>query len=298
MAAVKIDASRELLAALRQYVEGCEASGKLRPAIFAHFPGGALNGTDGVFPFTPDSDRGLAVLLFAAALYRPGGEALAARILAGLYRRYDAGIFKLNRQPFEPLRDAIEDLAPRLDAEERDRIPGILRSVCDFFYRVGPLGPWLASAPDWEMRVGELCNEIYWMGARSRARTKARWFLWLACQAPGFGARHPQALGFDWPAGEGHMRFLFDIVRPPYGFKVPAPEERPAAFSTLARAAFPDSPWRLRAPLEAFLDRKGMGFACRAAQGGCLPCALAPHCPASARFIAEGDLPLEHGANE
>lgn len=287
---VAIDASPAVRDALRRYVEACDASGFLRPPVLARF-GNPADGADRVFPFAPDSDRGLAVLLFAAALYRPGGAALAARVLAGLYQRYDTGLFKLNRLPFEPLRDAVAELAPRLEPEERDRIPGILRSVCDFFYRVGPLGPWLASAPDWETRAGELCHEIYRMGAQSRTRTKARHFLWLACQAPGFGARHPQALGFDWPTGEGHMRFLFDVVRPPRGFRVPAPEERPAAFAALARAAFPEAPWRLHAPLEAFLRREGSGdFACRAAQGGCRPCALAPHCPASARFLADGDL--------
>jgi hypothetical protein len=286
---VRIDASPALLDALRRYVEAFEAgaSPTLRgAAILDRFPGGA----DPVFPFEPDSDRGLAVLLFAAALYRPEGEALAAHLVAGLYRRYDTSLFKLNRLPFEPLRDAVAELAPRLDPEERDRIPGIFRSVCDFFYRVGPLGPWLASAPDWETRAGELCHEIYWMGAQSRTRTKARHFLWLACQAPGFGARHAQALRFDWPAGEGAMRFLFDVVRPARGLRPPAHEERPAAFSGLARAAFADAPWRVRAPLDAFLRRNGAGdFDCRVAQRGCGPCPLAPHCPASARFIADGD---------
>jgi hypothetical protein len=295
---VKIEATPALLDALRRYAEDCEASGNLRPPVLARF-GNPADGADPVFPFDPDSDRGLAVLLFAASLYRPEGEALAAHVIAGLYRRYDASLFKLNRQPFEPLRDAVAELAPRLDPEERDRIPGILRSVCDFFYRIGPLGPWLASAPDWETRAGELCHEIYWMGAHSRTRTKARYFLWLACQVPGFGERHPQAREFDWPAGEGHMRALFDVIRPPRGFRVPAPEERPAAFSALARAVFPDAPWRLRASLEAFLRREGSGdFACRRAQGGCRPCALAPHCPASARFIADGDRVANGGANE
>ncbi len=275
-------ASATLLEALRRYAGEFEAADR-SPPVFAHFPGGS----DPVFPFAPDSDRGLGALLMAAALYRPGGEALAARVVSGLYRRYELHLFKLNRLPFEPLQEAVAALvAPAgLESAERERIPGILRSVCDFFYRVGPLGAWLADAPDWEERAGMLCREIYWMGARSRTRTKARHFLWLACMIPGFGARHPQASSFDWPAGEGHMRFLFDVLRPPRGFRVPAPEERPAAFSALARAAFPGEPWRLHAPLEAFLRREGRDFACRAALGGCRNCALAPHCPAAARFL-------------
>jgi hypothetical protein len=177
-------------------------------------------------------------------------------------------------------------LATALDEADRNHIPGILRSACDFFYRVGPLGAWLSSASDWETRAGELCNEIYWMGAHSRTRTKARIFFWLACQIPGFGARHSQAGTFDWPIGDGHMRFWIDILKPPLTGGGRAPEERIAAFGAFAREVFPAEPWRLFQPLDFFLRRDGGGgFRCRAVQGGCRPCPLAPLCPGAAHFI-------------
>src|SRR5690606_32159675 len=111
-----------------------------------------------------------------------------ARVIAGLYHQYGTDIFRLYRLPFEALRGRTDALAAHSVVAERPRIPGILRSVCDFFYRVGPLVSWMAAA-DWEQRAGEIAQEIYWMGARSPTRTKARLFFWLACGIPGFGHR-------------------------------------------------------------------------------------------------------------
>lgn len=224
-----------------------------------------------------------------------------ARLIAGLYREYGTDIFRLNRSPFEALRERTEALAAHWEAAERARIPGILRSVCDFFYRVGPLVSWMAGA-DWEQRAGEIAQEIYWMGARSPTRTKARLFFWLVCGIPGFGHRddmRARARGFAWPTSDGHLRFAFDIL----GATQPANANvafasrsslavfrsagtRGDAFAALARSLFPEEPWRLYQPLEAFLKpERGGSFRCRTIQGGCRPCALAPVCPAARNFL-------------
>lgn len=225
-------------------------------------------------------------MLFAASLYRPGREKTAAHVLVGLYRRYGNDIFKLNRLPYEPLRDEIAALCPGGDAEDLKGIPGVLRSVCDFFYRVGPLDAWLAAAPDWETRAGELCGEIHRMGLHSRSRTRARWFFWLASHQPGFAERYPQAAAFAWPVGQGHLRFLFDIVKPPRGRAAATPEERLEAFMHFAREVFPGEPWRLFRPLDSFLQPvSGGGYFCREVQGLCRTCPLAVDCPASRNFI-------------
>jgi hypothetical protein len=292
---VKIEITPDTLARLRRYAEAFRAHPH---PIFAHFPGES----DPVFPFAPGSDRGLGVLLLTASLHQPGAESIGARLLAGLYRAHGNDIFRLNRLPFEPLRDEVAALAPTWEEAARARIPGILRSVCDFFFRIGPLGPWLAGqsgelAPDWEARAGELCHEVYWMGAHSRGRTKARLFFWLACAAGGekkegeekegtFGARYPQAASFGWPVGEGHMRFWIDILKPARTAGERTPEERVAAFAAFARTVFPGEPWLLYRPLEDFLRRDGTGsFHCRTAQGGCRPCPLSTLCPAAGHFI-------------
>ena len=262
------------LAALRKYAGRFAA----RPPIFASFPEGGRP----VFPFAADSDRGLGVLLLYAALYRPGGEARAAEAVAGLYRSLGLEVFKLNRIPFPRLKKALEGF-PFPDAEERRRAPGILRSVCDFFYRAGSLKRWLAAASDWEHCVRELSERIYWMGKRSRLKTKARHFLWL-CALAGC-ARCRGARGFSWPVSRGHGRYYRHILRPPRSGDQ-APESRQEWFSRLASAAFPEAPWKLFAPLEAYLrPDPEHGYLCRKVQGGCRPCPLSETCPAAPYLI-------------
>ncbi len=291
---VRIEVVPEILTRLRAYAEPFAAH---PPALLSRFSCAPSDGAPGeaLFPFAADSDRGLGILLLAAALHRPGSGPGgyghdAAAVIAGLYRGYGLDIFRLNRLPFETLRARTDLLAVHGNAGERARIPGILRSVCDFFYRVGPLASWMAEA-EWEQRAGEIAQEIYWMGARSPSRTKARLFFWLACQIPGFGARvdmRPRAERFAWPVGDGHMRLLFDILKPPRGSitALRSADKRGEAFADLARRVFPEEPWRLYLPLEAFLRADGHGdFACRAVQGGCRRCPLASLCPAAPNFL-------------
>jgi hypothetical protein len=298
---VKVEASSAQIESLRRYAEPFD---RVSPPLFALFPSPIPDRGGSLFPFEADSDRGLGALLLASALYRPGGEAVAAHVIAALFRKFGNDIFKLNRIPFDAVRETVDAALEawsaeasagtvhgvRLDDAERARIPGILRSVCDFFYRVGPLGAWLDAAPDWETRTGELCNEIYWMGLRSRTRAKARMFFWSITQLPDFAARHPEwmrhAAAFQWPVTDGHMRYWIDILKPGRTAGARSPEERQTAFAALGQKAFPDAPWRLFLPLESFLRSGGAAsYACRAVQGGCRPCPLASDCPAAGHFI-------------
>jgi hypothetical protein len=288
---VKIEATAGVVNIFRDYAEKFAAH---PPAILDYFARADKGDSEeALFPFAPDSDRGLGILLLAASLHRPDASSSfgreSATIVAGLYRHFGTDVFKLNRVPFANLQAHIEVLASGLDAEDRARVPGILRSVCDFFYRVGPLVSWLADAPDWEQRVAELSHEIYWMGAHSRTRTKARLFFWLACAIPGFGTRsdmQTQAQRFVWPVGDGHMRFVFDILKPPRGAARGAPEVRLEAYADFARMVFPESPWQLYLPLESFLKPDGAGgYRCRSVQGGCRPCPLSSLCPAAKHFM-------------
>jgi hypothetical protein len=283
---LKLEATPDVLIKIRAFADRYESH---PPALLAAF------GNE--FPFSADSDRGLGILLLATAVHQPGGGEVfgdnTARLMTGLYRHYGNEIFKLNRLPFEPLRMQVEELSTIQDAADRARIPGIVRSVCDFFYRIGPLSAWLADAPDWEQRAGELSAEIYWMGARSATRTKARLFFWMICQVPEFCARpemHAHALRFAWPVGDGHMRFVFDILKPPRAAKggssiMPAlrsAARRGEVFAEFSRLLFPSAPWRGYMPLDSFLKPDGRGgFRCRTVQGGCDQCPLYALCPAA-----------------
>lgn len=252
------------------------------PVIVASFPGGK----EPQFPFDIGSDRGLGVLLLYASLYRPGAESRAARILVGLYTGLGNDIFRLNRVPFEILQAVLKDLPIAPDDMEQKRIPGILRSVCDFFYRTGSLRNRLDSSEDWETIVRELSEGIYCMGKQSVWRTKSRYFLWLASFQPGFAERFPQAVRFSWPVGDGHARFFYNIIRQ-RARQAPesTPEARLRVFTELGREAFPVEPWRLFQPLDAYLRmEKEHEYLCRKIQGGCQICALAKLCPAAGNF--------------
>lgn len=256
----------------------------------------AFAGRDPVFPYAPGSPRGLAVLLLAAALHWPDGEEAAVRALAWLHARFGEDLFRLNRVPFEALAEAVLASGAYPDEGERKRVPGILRSACDFLDAKGPLDAWLASA-DREARVRELAGAVYWMGKSSLLKNKARYFFWLVARAaelkggtlpPAGLAPDPKAPAFAWPVTEGHGRFYQDFLRAPLSAGLD-PARRLALFADLARKAFDargEAGWRLYPALEAYLRRGGpLVFRCREAQGGCRPCPLNARCPAAKHFL-------------
>jgi hypothetical protein len=240
-------------------------------------------GENATFPFEIGSDRGLGVLLLCAALYRPGAESRAGKVITGLYQRLGNDIFKLNRIPFAALQKALMDLPISPDAEEQKRIPGILRSVCDFFYETGSLEKWLSTTSDWETCAQRISEQIFWMGRHSPWRSKARYFLWLTSFQKEFGERYPQAMRFNWSVGEGHARFSREIL----GKKSSAgdAEKRLAFFADFGRKIFPEKSWVLFQPLDAYLrPEKEHGYLCRKIQGGCSRCPLKTFCP-TARYL-------------
>ena len=264
------------------YAEGASS----RVPLLRRFPGGP----EPVFADAPDSDRGLGILLLAAALYRPGGDEAVAALLAELHARFGTDLFRLNRVPFERLQAAVEDAAADWDADERRRVPGILRSVCDFFFRAGSLRT-LLTADDWEPCVARLATEILWMGAQSATRVKARRFFWLACSVPGLGATLGAARTFRWPPADGFLRFRNDQFGDAGAARRPGgrtPQERLDAMRDLAAAALPEAPWAVVTALDDYLRPfAGAGFACRVARGGCRGCPLALRCPAAPHFLPQ-----------
>ncbi len=253
------------------------------PSIITRFSGDK----DSLFPFEMDSDRGLGILLLCAALYRPGAETRAANIIAGLYSRMGNDIFKLNRIPFEKLQAELAGLPLAPDMEEQKRIPGILRSVCDFFYKAGSLQKWMVSTKDWERQTSELSAEIFWMGKHSKSRIKSRYFLWLTSFQADFSVRFPQALQFAWPVGEGHLRFRRNFLASRTHRSASAPEMQANFFTNLGREIFSEEPWKLFQPLDAYLrPEKEHEYLCRKVQKNCDSCPLVKSCPAAKYFIA------------
>lgn len=274
-----VERNQSHLANLRAYVEGFRG---YPPSLFAWFAGGAR----AELPFGPGTDRGAAILLSFCALYQGIPESRLMALLAGLWRDYGADFLRLNKLPFEDLQARIENHQGLGAWSIRKQAPGILRSVCDFFYRHGsPLG-WVRGVGDAEGCVRILCDEIFLMGKTSLFKSKARYFLWLLTQVPESQAESFWTERTLLPITTGHLRFLREFGPLKERKTVPwrGPEEKLAYLNRFFRLLAPQSPWSVYAPLDAYLKPVEPGrtpprWECRIALGGCLRCPLAPLCP-------------------
>jgi hypothetical protein len=274
-----VERNRSRLDEIRLYVAGFRGRA---PSLFAAFG----HGEKAALPLSPDSDRGIALLLAYCALYQGISEARLLALLARLWRDYGTDFLKLNKLSFEELQARIE-AQPGLEGWAiRKQAPGVLRSVCDFFYRHGSPMAWVRTMGDGEECVQVLCEEIFLMGKTSAFKSKARYFLWLLTQLPD---GRPETFWTErtlLPITPGHLRFLREFG-PLHGRRsVPwrGPEEKIAYVNRFFRLLAPDSPWSAYAPLDAYGKPASSAsvppaWECRLALGGCLQCPLAPHCP-------------------
>jgi hypothetical protein len=274
-----VERNQTHLGNLRAYVEGFRGR---TPSAFAWFQGGARP----EFPFGPGSDRGAALLLGFCALYQGISEAKLMGVLTRLWGAYGTDFLKLNKVSFEELQDRIDGQAGLANWSIRKQAPGILRSVCDFFYRHGSPLAWVRGVGDGEECVRVLCDEIFMMGKTSLFKSKARYFLWLLTQLPDSQAESFWTERTLLPITSNHMRFLREFGPLKERKSVPwrGPEEKLDYLNRFFRLLAPQSPWSVYAPLDAYLkavDPKETPprWECRVALGGCLQCPLAPLCP-------------------
>lgn len=274
-----VERNQAHLGNLRAYVEAFRGRA---PSPFAWFEGG----TQARFPFPPGSDRGAALLLSFCALYQGISEAKLMALLARLWGEYGTDFLRLNKLGFEGLQASIEGDRGLGNWAIRKQAPGILRSVCDFFFRHGSPVAWVRGVADGEECVRILCEEIFLMGKTSLFKSKARYFVWLLTQLPD---AHPQSFwteGTLLPITTGHMRFLREFGPLQERKSVPwrGPEEKLDYLNRFFRLLSPQAPWSVYLPLDAYLkalDPKQTPprWECRDALGGCLQCPLAPLCP-------------------
>jgi hypothetical protein len=274
-----VERNRSRLDEIRLYISGFQDR---PPAPFAWF----ADGGKAAIPLAPGSDRGVALLLAFCALYQGISEARLMALLANLWNAYGQDFLRLNKLPFE-------DLQARIDAQPglgewsiRKQAPGILRSLCDFFYRHGGPMAWVRSVGDGEECVRVLCEEVFLMGKTSLFKSKPRYFLWLLTQLPD---AHPEAFWGErtlLPITPGHLRFLREFGPLNGRRSVPwrGPEEKLAYVNRFFRLLAPEAPWSAYAPLDAYLKpmdpkRTPPQWECRVVLGGCLQCPLAAYCP-------------------
>src|SRR5690606_30307838 len=152
-----VERNTDQIEKIRAYVSGFR---DFRPFPFEYFQGG----TTPLFPLTPQSDRGTALLLCFCALYQNIRDEKLMRVLAYLWKEYDTDFFRLNKLPFGELQARIARLTDLEGWELWTKVPGILRSACDFFFRHGKLVPWAHGQADGEACVRIMAEEIFLMG--------------------------------------------------------------------------------------------------------------------------------------
>jgi hypothetical protein len=301
-----VERNRDHIEKIRAYVSDFRSA---RPPVFEWFQGGR----DPLFPYAPESDRGTALLLCFCALYQGIHAEKLIRVLAYLYREYDSDFFRLSKLPFDDLQARMQRLTDLKDWDLVSKVPGILRSVSDFFFKHGRLLPWVHGQADGEETVRVLCEEIFMMGKTSALKSKPRYFLWLLTQLPGAEPARFWTARTMLPITPGHVRFLreFGPLKNRKHSPWTTPEEKLAYCNRFFRMLAPENPWIVYTGLDAYLKPNGYwnapqvvirqkptdrnSFAgkteaekdsdperkwlCRDILGGCLQCALAPDCP-------------------
>jgi hypothetical protein len=285
-----VERNREQIENIRAYVLGFQ---NVRPPVFRWFQGGA----EPVFPWAPQSDRGTAMLLFFCALYQNIREEKLIRFLAYLWKEYDKDVFRLNKVPFAELQERVQRLTDLSDWVLWSKVPGVLRSVCDFFFRHGRLLPWVQVLGDGEKAIEILSDEIFMMGKTSVFKSKPRYFLWLLTQMEGVKAESFWGPKTRLPITPGQMRLLREFgplknrKRAPWS----TPEEKLGYCNRFFRFLVPERPWSVYTALDAYLKPNGFSrpsaspqnpdsreerkWLCRDVLGGCLQCALVANCP-------------------
>ena len=262
---------------LRAYISGFQNT---RPSLFNWFQGGR----EPLFPYTPESDRGTALLLCFCALYQKISEEKLIRVLGVLWQDYDVDLFRLGKLPYADLQNKIFQIPELNEWGLRSKAPGILRSTSDFFFTHGRLVPWVQKLADGEEAVRVLCEEVFMMGKTSAFKSKPRYFLYLLTQLPGvnpalFWTKHTLLT-----ITPGHLRFIREFG--PLKNRKRSPwvtaEEKLSYGNRFFSMLSPTEPWAVYAALDAYLkpkDKEKILWQCRDTLGGCLQCSLAALCP-------------------
>jgi hypothetical protein len=268
--------NRPLLEKARTYLSDFAIK---KPGMLECFQDGARP----LFPLAPESDRGTALLLIFCSLRQNISEDRLIRFLSYLWKEYGLDIFRLNHVPFSDLQSRVNRLTDMSQWPLWPKAPGILRSVCDFFFRHGRLGDWVRNVGDGEECVRILAEEIFLMGKTSDFRPKPRLFLWLMTQLPHAEPSRfwsDETLVYPTP---GHSRFLREFG-PLKGKRIPwtTPAEKLSYHNRFYRLLFPGKTYTVFSGLDAFLKPDPeTKWECRKILGGCENCILVGDCPGS-----------------
>lgn len=247
-------------------------------------------------PFPVHSDRGLAFLLLSAALRGLIPQSRLSLTLLGFWEKWGQDLFRLSHLKYEDLAQAIAEL-PGVSPIHLQKIPGVLRSVSDFFFKTGSLSEWLQKSSSGSSVIQTLGDEIFWMGKSSRYRNKPRYFLWLL-----FATEFPNARLFENvypPLTQGHFRFVFEWATPFFKkqFFAASVSLRFEKMAELMREGGSPSPWFGFLALEGFLEKVDANrFRCQNPWNGCLGCPMATYCKIGLKHLDAETVPSQFSA--
>ncbi len=262
----------QIAEALRNYFLAVQ---KQKPALFTAFK----DGSNPQFPFKIDDDKGTGILLFYAAL-SGFKEDTNLNFLVALFKEYGNDIFRLNKLEFNTLQNFILAYKPLGNHPLREKIPGILRSVCDFFFQYKGLSKWLNRFSQAEKAITPLSQEIYLMGKTSAYQNKPRLFLWLVSQIDIFTWPSAYWVDFKLPVTQNQSRIVFTLGPLKNAKLLPweTPQAKHQYFNVFFQSLFPKNPTIIYSGAEIFLQKEATDYACRIFFASCKKCPLNKIC--------------------
>lgn len=258
---------------IQSYVKGFES---YKPPSF-YWAKGELQSQ---LPFPLRSERFLRWQLFKAGLYQNLGEAGVDKLLLGLYTCYRDDLFQISKFPSAELHSTLNQFSQYQTWSLWPKVPGILRSISDFFLIHGSLKEMIRTHSSLSILENFLCEEIFYFGKKSVNRFKARYFLYCLLKIlPDTLESHPSIS--LWPHTEGFWRFHHKF-NPSKSFTQVSPEEILGYVNRLYQKWDPSGKGNAFIAFHQFLQRGGdQGYNCQKQFLLCTTCPLAEICPGS-----------------
>jgi hypothetical protein len=197
-----------------------------------------------------------------------------------LYIRYTDKLFLLNQISYDSLERGISAAIPFEGWRIQKKVPGILRSVCDFFLAHGSLELLLNNLNGSEELVKLVSTEVFYMGRSSIMKFKARTFALLIVKGFEEIQRRFWNSGSLLPITSGANRLMYFIgpLKFQKGEKLSG-ENKLQYFNRFYNFLFPNASWKVFSAFD--MHKKGTDselYECQKVISGCLNCPIAKFC--------------------
>ncbi len=239
-------------------------------------------------PFSWTSNRGIACLLIYASLEPELGKVHALQLMEKLWNFFGEKIFALSKVSFNEL--LIQCSTENQKSDVTDRLPGILRSLSDFFFEHRSLINWIVECESSECCVEILSQKLFRMGSVSPQRYKARLFCCLYCELNDSFKDEIEVSGTYgkfWSSDSlvpysRNQWLMLSTIGPMVNRKkkITSLMERMDYTNRFYRYLFPKRSWMVRRAFDSFGSKMFTNhWDCQAQLKGCLQCSLQAFCP-------------------